>query len=1130
MKRKGFTLIELLAVIVILAVIALIAVPIILNIVNKSKKSAFLDSAYGLVESAKLLYAESILDGGLSEEKTFSFDSGKPESLNYSGESPKGGMMVLTPNGEISIAIHNNEWCAVKGFLESEVTLTKYEEEKCILLENKEDPMIRLNGDATVYVELNGVYKELGAKASTRGGDVLEYTTEIKKEDSVVNSIDTSVEGEYKVVYSARSNEKTVTVTRTVVVLNMTPVITMTDSNEIYVKEKEVLINVSGVRPNTVTGFTYEVTKDGTALSKESVLGLTKTITFNETGIYEVVVTVTDNNGHKNTMSKTYKIDQAGPVITLDPVTVNLESEEVEGYDIFTGVSVRDNIDGIIDNSKIKTTGTLEKIPGTYEVTYTVSDSLGNRSEKIRTFIVTDQTLPEIVINPNEESTFVKNKTVTITATDNIKVNSITYVIIKDNVRGTEQTITNGGKVTLNNGTGNYVIEVTAVDSSNNRKTVSSGIYKLDNTVPSITVPENTVIKITEVTGYDLMTGITVSDNSGVIPTVETRGSLTATLGEQTIIYTVRDQAGNETTVNRKFTIVEAEGPILNFSNAGSSVWTKAQTITVTATDNSNLKTFTYEVIKDGVTKGVSNVSVSGKSAEASVPLNESGIYSIKLTGSDEYGNSTTQTSGQYKIDVTNPTVGSVSPSGTMGSNSWYTSNVTFSVTNGTDSLSGHKSTTVSPTSLTSNTTGSNVVVTTEDNAGNKVTKTFGPYKIDKTKPTISVKSTSSVTITKGASNAILSTYFNTPTWSISGTGSVTCKSGSTTVTNTSTLAVGTHTVTCTATGVNGLTKSASKTIIINNEEYAYWVSDYTSDNMGNYLYRVSATATGQATAEKIYTGSTINDTTRPSPNKLTLVANNNYIYWAYDKYIYRISATATGQSTAEKIYTGTTVNDTTRPAPSADHLTVNNNYIYWAYDKYIYRVSATTTGQSTATKVYTGSAANDTTSPVPNKLTLSATNNHIYWSYDKYIYRVSATATGQSTAEKIYTGATVNDTTRPAPNPNCITVNQNYIYWSYNKYIYRVSATTTGQSTVTRVYTGSAANDKEKPTPNVEHLASNEKYIYWVSDYTSDNMGNYLYRVSATATDQTTATIVYTGSAANDKERPTPSKTIILN
>lgn len=45
MKRKGFTLIELLAVIVILAIIALIATPMILNVVDESKKKASLVSA-----------------------------------------------------------------------------------------------------------------------------------------------------------------------------------------------------------------------------------------------------------------------------------------------------------------------------------------------------------------------------------------------------------------------------------------------------------------------------------------------------------------------------------------------------------------------------------------------------------------------------------------------------------------------------------------------------------------------------------------------------------------------------------------------------------------------------------------------------------------------------------------------------------------------------------------------------------------------------------------------------------------------------------------------------------------------------------------------------------------------------
>ena len=38
--RRGFTLIELLAVIVILAIIALIAVPIVIHIIDDSKKSS----------------------------------------------------------------------------------------------------------------------------------------------------------------------------------------------------------------------------------------------------------------------------------------------------------------------------------------------------------------------------------------------------------------------------------------------------------------------------------------------------------------------------------------------------------------------------------------------------------------------------------------------------------------------------------------------------------------------------------------------------------------------------------------------------------------------------------------------------------------------------------------------------------------------------------------------------------------------------------------------------------------------------------------------------------------------------------------------------------------------------------
>ncbi len=47
MKKKGFTLIELLAVIIVLSVIALITVPIVINVIEKTRKESFKDSVLG---------------------------------------------------------------------------------------------------------------------------------------------------------------------------------------------------------------------------------------------------------------------------------------------------------------------------------------------------------------------------------------------------------------------------------------------------------------------------------------------------------------------------------------------------------------------------------------------------------------------------------------------------------------------------------------------------------------------------------------------------------------------------------------------------------------------------------------------------------------------------------------------------------------------------------------------------------------------------------------------------------------------------------------------------------------------------------------------------------------------------
>ena len=104
MKRKnGFTLIELLAVIVILAIIALIATPIILNVINDSKKSAAKDSAYGYIDAIEKQNVLSNIDN----TKYPTISSGEVSALNnqvnVKGTKPTSGTVTIN-NGKVTAA------------------------------------------------------------------------------------------------------------------------------------------------------------------------------------------------------------------------------------------------------------------------------------------------------------------------------------------------------------------------------------------------------------------------------------------------------------------------------------------------------------------------------------------------------------------------------------------------------------------------------------------------------------------------------------------------------------------------------------------------------------------------------------------------------------------------------------------------------------------------------------------------------------------------------------------------------------------------------------------------------------------------------------------------------------------
>ena len=117
-KKNGFTLIELLAILVILAIIAVITVPIILSIIESSKKGAAIDSAYGYADGIeKFLVSKvsedinyNIPDGTYYVDNTNGYLIGtgdlasiNPLEVKISGTIPTSGTVEMEEN-EIKIA------------------------------------------------------------------------------------------------------------------------------------------------------------------------------------------------------------------------------------------------------------------------------------------------------------------------------------------------------------------------------------------------------------------------------------------------------------------------------------------------------------------------------------------------------------------------------------------------------------------------------------------------------------------------------------------------------------------------------------------------------------------------------------------------------------------------------------------------------------------------------------------------------------------------------------------------------------------------------------------------------------------------------------------------------------------
>ena len=374
-----------------------------------------------------------------------------------------------------------------------------------------------------------------------------------------------------------------------------------------------------------------------------------------------------------------------------------------------------------------------------------------------------------------------------------------------DALSGIDNNILSPSETSITKDTKGTTYTLTAKDKAGNISSVSYAV-KIDKTKPilgTLTISgtkgnndwykSDVVFSVKD--GSDSMSGHASTTSSITSITKDTKGTK--------VILTTKDNAGNTTT--KEYIIkMDKTAPTIEMVNPTNGNWTN-KNIEITSNFSDNIS----GIVPSSLAWSDDNTNWHNYSNTSTTTFKDTWSGEGNRTGYNrvcDYAGNCSTTSTPIRIDKTNPIVGElVVASGTLGTNGWYTSNVVFSVKNGSDALSGHGSTTSSISSITTNTKGTNVVVTTKDKAGNSTAKTY-TFKVDKNAPTITPKYS---TVTIGSISEVNVSDLFIINYSTSG-GSIKCN-----VAKTSNIKGVNNPLKCTATGGNGLTASAS--IIVKN-------------------------------------------------------------------------------------------------------------------------------------------------------------------------------------------------------------------------------------------------------------------------------------------------------------------------
>lgn len=147
------------------------------------------------------------------------------------------------------------------------------------------------------------------------------------------------------------------------------------------------VLEISYTPKSSITRYTYEVMKDGEVYAEEQISGSkTSEIWLQETGEYQIVVTLYRGRTTETVTSGIYKIDREKPIIELKDTSrgslITLEKPKKNTtYDLRDYILAYDKQDGDLQEQVTFNTIDFTK-KGIQELIYTVSDSAGNVTTK----------------------------------------------------------------------------------------------------------------------------------------------------------------------------------------------------------------------------------------------------------------------------------------------------------------------------------------------------------------------------------------------------------------------------------------------------------------------------------------------------------------------------------------------------------------------------------------------------------------------------------------------------------------------------------------------------------------------------------------------------------------------------